>query len=82
MAKRKTKIFTATIEHHHGNNHYAAKTKKALYKKLAEYCRGEWQREIGDKLPMPGTDAEVVEAYFEMLSEWGEEFLDMGFDYL
>ena len=43
------KIWIAVVEHRHGQNVYAAKTKKKLVDQLYEYVKQWWESEIPDE---------------------------------
>jgi hypothetical protein len=64
------KIYVATINHEHGVNHYAAKTKEGLLTQIADYCR-EWWKKGGPTEPAPEGDQEIIDAYFGWIDEIG-----------
>ena len=68
------KVWIAVIEHRHGQNVYAAKTKKALVGQLYEYVVEWWAREIPDEeLPADLSKQAAVDRYFERVGhEWLE----------
>ena len=68
------KIWIAVIEHRHGQNVYAARTKKKLMDQLYAYVKQWWESEIPNeellkKLPHKA----AVEQYFERV---GHESLE------
>jgi len=77
MAKT-IKVFVASISHRHGTDTVFARTKRALEKKVAGYCREWWDE--WDNLTMlgkpPKNDAECIDAYFDIdhgaIGEWIE----------
>jgi len=68
------KIWMAVVEHRHGQNVYAAKTKRKLVDQLYDYVKQWWESEIPDEeLPAKASKREVVDSYFEHVShEWLE----------
>ena len=68
------KVWIAVVEHRHGQNVYAARTKKALVRQLYEYVEEWWASEIPDEeLPADQPKQDVVDRYFEHVShEWLE----------
>jgi hypothetical protein len=68
------KIWIAVVEHRHGQNVYAAKTKKKLVDQLYDYVKQWWESEIPDEeLPANVSKKQVVDDYFERVShEWLE----------
>ena len=68
------KVWVAVVEHRHGQNVYAAKTKKALVGQLYEYVEEWWASEIPDEeLPAHLPQQVVVDRYFESVGhEWLE----------
>ncbi len=68
-------IHTASIEHKHGTNTYAALSAAALDAKVAEYCRDNWNEISSDEPPSADemSDADLISRYFD---EVHEEFLD------
>ncbi len=58
-------IHIGVIEHRHGFNAYAGKTREAMIKQVAEFCR-EWWTEIQGWHPDPptGNDEQDVKTYF------------------
>jgi len=69
----KETAWVGRIEHRHGTDTFASKTRAGLYGKLREYVDSWWDSEIPHD-PMPkGTDEEVVEAYFTLCEHEGYE---------
>lgn len=68
------KIWIAVVEHRHGQNVYAAKTKNKLVDQLYDYVKQWWESEIPDEeLPANVPRKQVVDDYFEHVShEWLE----------
>ena len=67
------KIWIAVVEHRHGQNVYAARTKKKLVDQLYDYVKQWWESEIPDEeLPADLPKQQAVERYFEQV---GHEFL-------
>ena len=68
------RIWIAVVEHRHGQNVYAAKTKKGLVDQLYDYVKQWWESEIpDDELPAKASRREIVDRYFERVShEWLE----------
>ena len=68
------KVWVAVVEHRHGQNVYAAKTKKALVGQLYEYVAEWWASQIPDEeMPTDLPRKEVVDRYFECVGhEWLE----------
>ncbi len=68
------KIWIAVIGHRHGQNVYAARTRKKLVEQLYEYVKQWWESEIPDEeLPANVSKKQVVDDYFERVShEWLE----------
>lgn len=68
------KIWIAVVEHRHGQNVYAAKTKKKLMEQLYDYVKQWWESEIPDEeLPTKASRREIVDRYFERVChEWLE----------
>ncbi len=74
---KKLPIFTATVDHRHGTNAYAATSPDDLQAQLAEFCREFWSEieEMVDEDLDTLTDAEIVSTYFDAHST---EFYDTG----
>ena len=68
------KIWIAVVEHRHGLNVYAARTKRKLVDQLYAYVKQWWESEIPDEeLPAKASRREIVDRYFERVShEWLE----------
>jgi len=68
------KIWIAVIEHRHGQNVYAARTKRNLVDQLYAYVKQWWESEIPDEeLPAKASKREAVDLYFEHVGhEWLE----------
>ena len=68
------KIWIAVIEHRHGQNVYAARTKRKLLDQLYDYVKQWWDSEIPDEeLPPKLSKKAVVDRYFEHVGhEWLE----------
>lgn len=64
-------IFVASIEHRHGSNFYAATNEDFLDKQIADYVRGEWNKEKLEGDP-PVSDGEAIKKYFEFMDSRGE----------
>lgn len=68
------RIWIAVVEHRHGQNVYAARTKRKLMDQLHAYVKQWWESEIPDEeLPANQPKKEVVESYF---SQVGHEWLE------
>ena len=58
-------IHVAHIDHPHGTNLYAAFSRDALMREVADYCREYW-REISDERdPAAIDDEEIARSYFD-----------------
>ena len=68
------KVWIAVVEHRHGQNVYAARTKKALVRQLYEYVEEWWASEVPDEeWPADLPRQAVVDRYFERVGhEWLE----------
>ena len=67
------KIWIAVVEHRHGQNVYAARTKAKLLDQLYAYVKQWWESEIPDEELSPKLSKRTaVERYFERV---GHEFL-------
>ena len=68
------KIWIAVVEHRHGQNVYAARTKRKLVDQLYAYVKQWWESEIPDEeLPAKVSKREAVDLYFEHVGhEWLE----------
>ena len=67
------RIWIAVVEHRHGQNVYAAKTKRKLLDQLYAYVKQWWESEIPDEeLSKNTSKREAVDRYFEQV---GHEFL-------
>ena len=68
------KIWIAVVEHRHGQNVYAARTKRKLLDQLYAYVKQWWESEIPDEeLPANLPKKEAVDRYFEHVGhEWLE----------
>lgn len=66
------KVHIAAITTDAGTNLYAAATEAQLTAQLADYCREYWEKD-GPGRPAPSGDHEIVEAYFDHQSEYGDE---------
>jgi hypothetical protein len=68
------KIWIAVIEHRHGQNVYAARTKRNLVDQLYAYVKQWWESEIRDEeLPANVSKKDTVDRYFESVGhEWLE----------
>ena len=68
------KIWIAVIEHRHGQNVYAARTKRKLLDQLYDYVKQWWDSEIPDEeLPPKLSKKAAVDRYFEHVGhEWLE----------
>jgi hypothetical protein len=71
-------VCVALVNHKHGINTYAARSREGLYTKVLEsFVKEWWEHEIPDT-PMPEADAEsIVDEYFETV---GHETIDADFD--
>ena len=68
------KIWIAVVAHRHGQNVYAARTRKKLVEELYDYVRRWWASEIPDEeLPEHLAKKKIVDRYFERV---GHEWLD------
>ncbi len=76
------KIWIAVIEHRHGQNVYAARTKKKLVDELYDYVKQWWESEIPDEeLPTKVPKRKVVDLYFEHVGhEWLETMTQVTVD--
>lgn len=74
-------IYTATIDHQHGINHYASKTEAGLTRQLANFCREYWKDAFPNEADDPScqgkdlSDPEIVTAYFGAMDS---EFYSLG----
>ena len=68
------RIWIAVVEHRHGQNVYAARTKRKLVDQLYAYVKQWWDSEIPDEeLPAKVSKREAVDLYFESVGhEWLE----------
>ena len=68
------RIWIAVVEHRHGQNVYAAKTKRKLLDQLYAYVKQWWESEIPDEELSAGlSKKEAVDRYFEHVGhEWLE----------
>lgn len=67
------KIWIAVIEHRHGHNVYAARTKAKITNDLYDYVKQWWESEIPEEMPVKLSKKEAVDKYFEMVEhEWLE----------
>ncbi len=68
------RIWIAVVEHRHGQNVYAARTKRKLLNDLYAYVRQWWESEIPDEQMSKGVPKRVVvDRYFELVGhEWLE----------
>ena len=68
------KIWIAVVEHRHGQNVYAAKTKRKLLDQLYAYVKQWWESEIPDEELSAGlSKKDAVDRYFEYVGhEWLE----------
>ena len=77
-----SEIHVGRVSHKHGENIYVAADDDGLTMQVAEYVRENWDDEVGEHVndgenPETMTDAEVVEAYFDLCQNHGiEEYLD------
>ena len=77
-----SEVHVGRISHKHGENIYVAADDDGLTMQVAEYVRENWDDEVSDhaaedQIPEAMTDAEVVEAYFELCQNHNvEEYLD------
>ena len=70
------KIWTGAIDCKYGGTQlYAATTEAALYAQMAVFCTEYWQETGDDKAPDPNlSPREIVEHYFQVQSERGDEW--------
>ena len=68
------RIWIAVVEHRHGQNVYAARTKRKLLDQLYAYVKQWWESEIpDDELPANVSHQDAVNRYFERVGhEWLE----------
>ena len=68
------KIWIAVVEHRHGQNVYAARTKAKLMDQLYAYVKQWWESEMPDEeLPVKLSKKNAVDRYFERVGhEWLE----------
>ena len=68
------RIWIAVVEHRHGQNVYAARTKRKLLDQLYTYVKQWWESEIPDEeLPADLPKKDAVDRYFEHVGhEWLE----------
>ena len=77
-----SEVHVGRVSHKHGENIYVAADDDGLTMQVAEYVRENWDDEVGEHAddgenPETMTDAEVVEAYFDLCQNHGiEEYLD------
>lgn len=76
-----SEVHVGRVSHKHGENIYVAADDDGLTMQVAEYCRENWDDEVGeyaeDQFPELMTDKEIVEAYFDLCSNHEiEEYLD------
>lgn len=76
------KVWIAVVEHRHGQNVYAAKTKRKLVDQLYEYVKQWWDSEIPqESLPPKLSKQQVVNLYFERVGhEWLETLTQTEID--
>ena len=68
------KVWIAVVEHRHGQNMYAARTKRKLLDQLYAYVKQWWESEIpNEELPAKVSRTDAVNRYFERVGhEWLE----------
>jgi hypothetical protein len=68
------RIWIAVVEHRHGQNVYAARTKRKLLDQLHAYVKLWWDSEIPDEeMPTGLSKKTVIDRYFELVGhEWLE----------
>ena len=73
------KVWMAVVEHRHGQNVYAARTKRGLLDQLYEYVQEWWDSEIPDEeMPTDLPRKEVIDLYFSQVGhEWLETLSDV-----
>lgn len=72
VQKVPTKVWVLVIDHKHGTVVTAHSSRAALDDELHDYCAEFWEREFGpEERP---ADSELVERYWERMSERGEEW--------
>ena len=76
------KIWIAVVEHRHGQNVYAARTKGKLLDELYDYVKQWWDSEIPDEeLPKRLSKRAAVDFYFERVGhEWLETLTSVTVD--
>lgn len=71
-----TIIYSATIDHKHGQNHYFAKSEYGLSLEVFTYVNQNWADEMPEDLEMPILVKDAIELYFNTMDErLGEEFI-------
>ena len=53
----------------HGDDDFASVDQGVALGKLAASCRSRWVRAVGDDVPVPGADQEVVDTFFEAVGD-------------
>ena len=73
------KIWLAVVEHRHGQNVYADRTKRGLLDQLYEYVQEWWESEIpNEDMPTDLPRKEVIDQYFSKVGhEWLETLSDV-----
>lgn len=68
------KVWIAVVEHRHGQNVYAARTKRKLLDQLYAYVKQWWESEIpNEELPPNASLQDAIDRYFELVGhEWLE----------
>lgn len=76
------KVWIAVVEHRHGQNVYAAKTKRKLVDQLYEYVKQWWDSEIPqESLPPQLSKQQAVNLYFDRVGhEWLETLTQTEID--
>jgi hypothetical protein len=70
------KIWIAVVEHRHGQNVYAARTKGKLLDQIYAYVKQWWESEIPDEeLPADLPKKDAVDRYFEHVAHESLEAL-------
>ncbi len=71
-------LHVAEIHHSHGCDTYSAVTERDLYRKIADYCRTNWN-DIdveGDPDPDEMSNEDVVSTYFSAIEDESEEYIE------
>lgn len=62
-------VWILHISHRHGDGYWAFGSEQLALNELVSWCREWWPVEFGEDEPIPATDDELIEQYFDKMQD-------------